>query len=365
VGGNNSGASYVVFGKAGGFAASLDLTALNGTAGFRILGAAAEDRSGGSVASAGDVNGDGFDDLIVGAGFADPNGSGSGASYVLFGKAGGFAADVDVASLNGADGFRIEGEAASDLSGASVAGAGDLNGDGLDDLIVGAFGADPNGSYSGAAYVIFGARPLAGVSRTGTRADQTLAGSDFADTLNGGKGDDDLLGAGGGDRLTGADGRDRLRGELGADALDGGKGDDELLGGGGADRLTGGDGRDTLAGGLGADRLEGGRGGDVFRWFAAADSSLAGGVDQVIGFVRGVDRLNLAAIDADGNVANGDQRFRFIGAADFNGETRELRAVVVSGTDTRVEADLNGDGSADFSLLLRGVTGLAASDFVL
>ena len=56
------------------------------------------------------------------------------------------------------NGFRLSGVAAGDRSGVSVSGAGDVNGDGFDDLIVGAYRADPNGSYSGASYVVFGKR---------------------------------------------------------------------------------------------------------------------------------------------------------------------------------------------------------------
>src|SRR6185369_9375277 len=108
------------------------------------------------VASAGDFNGDGFADLIVGAKFADPHGIYSGASYVVFGKASGLAANLDLSSLDGSTGFKLSGVAAFDYSGGSVASAGDVNGDGFADLIVGAHGADPHGSRSGASYVVFG-----------------------------------------------------------------------------------------------------------------------------------------------------------------------------------------------------------------
>ena len=94
-----------------------------------------------SVSSAGDVNGDGFDDLIVGAPMAiDPNdGTFSGASFVVFGKTDGSAVDLsDVESDGTAGGFAINGVAAYDESGRSVSSAGDVNGDGFDDLIVGA-----------------------------------------------------------------------------------------------------------------------------------------------------------------------------------------------------------------------------------
>ena len=71
---------------------------------------------GWSVASAGDVNGDGFDDVIMGARYASPHGSNSGASYVVFGRASGFAANFDLSSLDGGNGFKLSGVAASDAS---------------------------------------------------------------------------------------------------------------------------------------------------------------------------------------------------------------------------------------------------------
>jgi Bacterial Ig-like domain/FG-GAP repeat/RTX calcium-binding nonapeptide repeat (4 copies) len=154
--GADSGASFVVFGQAGGFSDTLQLSALNGSNGFKINGVAAGDFSGRSVAGAGDVNGDGFDDLLIGAFVASPNGAESGQAYVVYGKAGGFASTLELSALNGADGFSIDGLNAGDRLGFSVRGAGDVNGDGIDDFILGASLASPNGAASGTAYVVFG-----------------------------------------------------------------------------------------------------------------------------------------------------------------------------------------------------------------
>ena len=146
--GSSSGASYVVFGRTSGFAANLDLSTLDGSNGFKLSGVAQDDRSGGSVSAAGDVNDDGFDDLLIGAANADPNGPYSGASYVVFGKASGFRANLDLSTLDGSNGFKISGVAEDDLAGGSVSDAGDVNGDGFGDLIIGATGADPHANLS-------------------------------------------------------------------------------------------------------------------------------------------------------------------------------------------------------------------------
>ena len=155
--GSATRADYLVFGKASGFAAALNLSTLDGTNGFRITGGTATNQSGVSVSGAGDVNGDGFDDLLIGAPYATTNGLASGASYLVFGKTGGFGAALNLSTLDGANGFKLSGAKAVDESGCSVSGAGDVNGDGFDDLLIGAYGADPNGESGGASYVVFGA----------------------------------------------------------------------------------------------------------------------------------------------------------------------------------------------------------------
>ena len=142
------------------------LADLDGSNGFRLDGINAGDRSGVSVASAGDVNGDGFEDVIIGAYLAD---GGAGERYVVFGRASGFGATFDLATLDGTNGFRLDG---INQSGFSVAGAGDINGDGFGDLIIGAF---TPGGLEEESHVVFG------------RASGFAAGLDLA-TLDGANG---------------------------------------------------------------------------------------------------------------------------------------------------------------------------------
>jgi hypothetical protein len=153
--GNSSGSAYVVFGKDTTDSVHLEAVAL-GSGGFAIHGAKASDFAGTSARGAGDVNGDGLADLVVGAFGADPHGGLSGDTFVVFGRGAGKPVNLADVGLGLGGGFAIHGEAATDFSGSAVAGAGDVNGDGLADVIVGAYGSDISGETSGRAYVVFG-----------------------------------------------------------------------------------------------------------------------------------------------------------------------------------------------------------------
>jgi hypothetical protein len=167
------------------------------SANAKLIGVADRDHAGTSVAS-GDVDGDSFSDVFVGAPDEDAGGNAAGAVYLVLGS--GLSGTVDLSAADS----KIVGEATRDGAGTSLAGAGDVDGDGLDDLLVGAPGADSGGGDSGAAYLVLGT-PAAALDLGA--ADAEIAGenaSDAAGTSVGGGEDAD--GDGYADLLVGAPG---------------------------------------------------------------------------------------------------------------------------------------------------------------
>ena len=154
----NTGKTYVVYGSAALSALqSISLGSVGGSVpGFVISGWQAGEESGTSVSSAGDFNGDGKADMLVSAYFNDTAGTNAGMTYVVLGKNGNVAVDLEDIK-NNIGGFAIRGENASDLSGVSVSSGGDINGDGLADIILGApFKAEGGGANTGHSFVVYG-----------------------------------------------------------------------------------------------------------------------------------------------------------------------------------------------------------------
>ncbi|MFV2060739.1 MAG: hypothetical protein ACC653_08635, partial [Gammaproteobacteria bacterium] len=163
------GYSYVVFGRTAAWPDSFDLSSLaadtTAANGFVINGIDSGDFSGWAVSGAGDVNGDSYDDIIIGSRDATAAGvSKAGETYVIFGRVNGatWAPSFNLSSLtaagaNGSTGFVIQGISVGDQSGSSVSSAGDINNDGVVDIIIGAQKSDPNGvTTAGESYVVFG-----------------------------------------------------------------------------------------------------------------------------------------------------------------------------------------------------------------
>lgn len=336
---------YVIYGRAINPGA-IDPTMVDGSNGFRITG------SVGAVVAAGDVNGDGLGDLIVND------------RYVVFGAPDVGAAGIDVASLDsldGSDGFKI---IASDLDARrwSTRAAGDINGDGIDDIAVDVVVPGRN-----VVNIILGRPSGPAQNWLGTSAREHHVGSDVDDVLNGAGGNDYLQGFGGDDLLIGGAGGDILDGGEGRDTASfaGGLHDvvvdlmagtatgpslgndtliriENVIGTAGDDDISGTGGDNHFDGGLGADRMAGRLGNDTYVVDNAGDmvvESRNQGTDSV--------ETVLATYTLPADVEN----LTFTGTGDFRATGNKLANVIIGGAGNDM---LNGGRGAD---IMRGGAG--------
>ena len=286
----------------------------------------------------------------------------------------------------------INGTAAAETLKVATSGDSDILAGGGDDTIHG--GSGNNKLYGGAGNDIYHVKgsgdsviELAGQGNDTVYAYVDYKLGDNVETLRMAKAglmgegnslDNRIIGSAGADTLYGHDGNDTIQGEAGADIIFGGVGDDKLLGGDGHDSIYGGAGADTLSGGAGNDLLDGGAGNDIIEGGGGIDV-LTGGVgadtfifrsaasvgDTIItDFNSGSkDKIGLSLIDANTKTAANDT-FKFIGTSEFTKVAGQLRYQVLDG-DSHVSGDINGDGVADFTILLQHVDTLRAGDFIL
>ncbi|MES2337827.1 MAG: M10 family metallopeptidase [Pseudomonadota bacterium] len=240
---------------------------------------------------------------------------------------------------------------------------------GASDTIVGGAGSNDQlglrGDYS--TQIVFAASTLSGIeaivvlSSTDTRfSNETGAFSYDLKSHNGNVAAGEMLTVTG----TGLTTTEVLRfdGSLELDGrfrLWGGKGNDTLTGGTGADEFVGGQGSDMMTGGAGADR---------FLYSRTTDSTGATGIDTLLDFASGTDRIDLSAIDANNVAGDGNQAFTFLGGRAFTAtgaaSAGELRVVTAAGGGWDVLGDVDGDGTADLTIHIVG-TEPVVTDFIL
>jgi Ca2+-binding RTX toxin-like protein len=235
--------------------------------------------------------------------------------------------------------------------------------------------------------------PHTGQSNSGNETYRGLGGNDVlkggagADLLDGGTGSDSAsyagsnagvnvnlaTGAASGGHATGDKfiSIENVAGSSYNDVLTGDKGSNTLFGAAGADKLDGGAGKDLIYGGTGKDMLTGGADADTFLFKTAADAGSGANRDVITDFQKGLDKIDVSAIDANGSAAgNGTFHFQAQENAQFDHKAGALAWHLEDNAGTAndhtvIQGDLNGDGIHDFEIDLKGLVHLTAGDFLL
>ena len=147
--GGSAGKVYLILAASLGATTEVDLE----DADYSFVGENSSDNAGYSIASIGDVDGDGFSDILIGAPYNDDGGNLAGKANIILGASLGDDAEIDLADAD----YSFVGETGSDYAGWSVSAIGDVDGDGLDDVFIGAHGNDDAASKCGKAYLILAA----------------------------------------------------------------------------------------------------------------------------------------------------------------------------------------------------------------
>lgn len=208
----NTGTAFVIFGSPTlSTVSTFDVATLDGHNGFKLSGSTYVYMT--SASFAGDVNGDGIADFIIVNASAN---NWQGAAYVIFGTASGFPAAIDLSNLSPSEGFTITGPV-TNLSGLySVGGGGDVNGDGLSDVVVSGYFVN---SGSGASYLVYGANFNHHITIMGTSGNDTLTGTSGNDVIFAGAGNDTINALGGNDFINGGSGANIINAGQGNDTI--------------------------------------------------------------------------------------------------------------------------------------------------
>ncbi|MGK9166361.1 hypothetical protein KXR53_08695 [Inquilinus limosus] len=300
------------------------------------------------------VRGSLFDDVITGDA-GDNALRGLAGDDVLFGLAG---RDV----LNGGDGDDVlDGGAAADhlIGGAgidTVSYADSPVGPTINLTTSVSTGGDAEGDILSGIEIIEGSRER-GIH---------VIGDDNVNVLRGLGAINSFDGLGGDDVATGADDFDSFRGGDGNDLLDGAGYHDQLMGGAGHDTIIGGTGNDNLYG----DDLYDATGADRFVYTSLADTTVTTDAnlrEKILDFSHAEgDVVDLGAIDADDDAANGDTVFTVVAGTTYTGAGAELLITPIgTGRSFLVRADVDGDRHTDFLVQVSVDAPLTASDFVL